>query len=130
MTTRLLFIVTALSEAGLGLVLVLAPSVPVSLLIGAVLDTAGGLVVARVAGAALLSIGLACWLARGDGQSRAASGLVAALLLYNTVVVALLVHARIDSGLSGVGLWPAVGLHTALAGWCAACLHRARPRST
>jgi hypothetical protein len=126
MTTRLLFIATALSEAGLGLVLVLAPSVPVSLLIGALLDTAGGLVVARVAGAALLSIGLACWLARGDGQSRAARGLVAALLLYNSAVVALLVQARIGSGLSGVGLWPAVGLHTALAGWCAACLHRAK----
>ena len=129
MTARQLLIATALSEAGLGLVLLSAPSVPVSLLIGASLDTPGGLVVARVAGAALLSIGAACWLARGDGQSRAARGLVAALLLYNAVVVVLLVHARIGSGLSGVGLWPAVGLHVALAGWCFMCLREARTRS-
>jgi len=130
MTTRQLFIVTALSEVGLGLLLVSVPSMPVLLLIGASLDTPGALVVARVAGAALLSIGAACWLARDDGQSRAAKGLVAALLLYNAVVVMLLVYARIGPGLSGVGLWPAVGLHIVLAGWCFARLQEAKRRMT
>ena len=116
MTTRQLFIVTALSEVGLGLLLVSVPSMPVLLLIGASLDTPGALVVARVAGAALLSIGAACWLARDDGQSRAAKGLVAALLLYNAVVVALVLSASFGS--LGALLFALAVLHGAMAMWC------------
>ena len=52
---KTLLIVTALLEAVTGLALSLSPALPVSLLLGAVLDTPGGLTVARVAGAALLS---------------------------------------------------------------------------
>ncbi len=80
------------------------------------------MVTARVAGAALLSLALACWLARDDIRSRAATGLIAALLLYNIAVLAVATHAGLGLGLSGIGLWPAVGLHAALAVWCAACL--------
>jgi hypothetical protein len=57
------------------------PSITVELLVGAPLETPAALTVARVGGAGLLALGLACWLARGDTQSRAARGLVAARLL-------------------------------------------------
>lgn len=121
MKIKHLFIVTAVVEVGIGIALLLSPSLPVSMLLGASLDTAGATLVARVAGAALLSLGLACWLARDDEQSRAAAGLIAAMLLYNTAAVAVLVYAGIGLGLSGIGLWPAVLLHAALAVWCLAC---------
>jgi hypothetical protein len=84
------------------------------------------LVVARVTGAALLSIGVSCWLARNDQQSTAATGLIAALLLYNIAAVAVLVYAGMGLGLSGIGLWPAVVLHVALAVWCIASLRNKR----
>jgi len=119
---KTLLIVTAVLEAATGLALSLSPALPVSLLLGVVFDTPGGLVIARVAGAALLSLGVACWLARDDRKSCAARGIVAAMLLYNVAAVAVLAHARLGLGLAGIGLWPAVGLHTSLAVWCVACL--------
>jgi hypothetical protein len=117
-----LLIVTAALEAATGLALLVSPTMVVSMLLGSALDTPGGLAVARVAGAALLALGLACWLASGDGQSRAGRGVVAGMLLYNVAAVAVLAHTGLALGLSGAGLWPTVGLHTALAVWCVACL--------
>ena len=110
-----LLVFTALIEAIAGAALMAAPAPAVSLLVGAALDTASGLVVARVAGGALLALGLACWLARDGGQDRGARVIVAAMLLYNVAVAAVLVHAGLGLKLSGIGLWPAVVLHLALA---------------
>jgi hypothetical protein len=117
-----LLIATGAIEAATGLALLGLPSLVVSLLLGGALDTPAALVVARVGGAAVLSIGVSCWLARNDHQGRAAKGLVAGLLLYNIAAVAVLAYAGIGLGLSGIGLWPAVVLHAVLAAWCIACL--------
>jgi hypothetical protein len=110
------------AEAATGLVLAVAPSFLVELLLGAAPDTAAGTTVSRVAGAAIFALGVACWLARQDAASRAASGLIAAMLLYNSAVVAILVLAWTNQGLSGVALWPVVLAHTALAIWCVVAL--------
>jgi hypothetical protein len=117
-----LLIATALVEVGIGLLLLLFPSAPIALLLGVDQAAPEAIFIARVAGAALLSLGAACWLARKDQQSRAATGLIAAMLLYDAAVVALLAFAGIGYGLDGIGLWPAVVLHTAMAVWCLACL--------
>jgi hypothetical protein len=102
----------------------------VALLLGSGLHSSAAVTLGRLVGAALLALGVACWLARLDGQSRAAKGLVMAMLLYNLAAVAILGPAGIESGLVGVALWPAVVLHAAMAVWCIACLKRKRVTGT
>jgi hypothetical protein len=77
---KTLHTVTAIIELGAGLALLSFPSTTTVVLLGSPLNTPVALTLARVCGAALLSLGIACWLARGDTQNRAARGLVAAML--------------------------------------------------
>jgi len=126
MTTRKLLMVTALVETPVGVMFLFSPGPMVPLLLDASLDAPAAFVMARMFGAALLSLAAACWLARDDGPSRARHGLVAALVLYNGVAVAVLVNAGAGMGLAGVLTWPAVALHAALTVWCLACLRSGR----
>ncbi len=114
---------TAIIEAATGLGLIAVPAIVVRLLLGAEISGAS-IPLGRVAGAALLALGVACWLARDDSQSRTARGLVVAMLMYNIPATAILAFAGIGLGLHGVALWPAVVLHAAMAVWCVACLRR------
>jgi len=127
MGAKTLLIVTAFAETAAGMMLLVSPPLVAALLLGASLDAPAALVVARVAGAALLSLGCACWLARHDGPNGAVPRLVAAMLLYNSVAAAVLAQAGAGGRLVGVLTWPAVAVHAALAVWCLACL-RSGPR--
>lgn len=118
------FTLTAILEAATGLALIAVPAIVVRLLLGAEISGAS-IPLGRVAGAALLALGVACWLARDDTQSHAARGLVVAMLIYNIVATAVLAFAGIGLGLHGVVLWPAVVLHAAMGVWCGATLVRA-----
>jgi len=119
-----LLTLTALIEAATGLALIAAPSVVVQLLLGSPLGTSAALTLGRVAGSALLALGIACWLARDDTQSRATRGLVSAMALYNLATVAVLSFAGVGFGLHGAALWPAVILHAMMSVWCIARLRR------
>ena len=113
---------TAIIEIPTGIALLAVPAWLASTLLGAPLDTSPGLALARLAGAAILSLGVACWVGSGDARSRATIGLVAAMLLYNPAAVALLVSARFHLGMTGMGLMPVAAMHAGLALWCMACL--------
>jgi hypothetical protein len=119
---------TALIEVGTGLGLVAAPAVVVRLLLGGELLGAG-VPLGRVAGVALLSLGVACWFGSFDPQSRAARGIVSAMAVYNFGVVLILCAVGIQSQPVGVALWPAVILHLMMGIWCVACLWRT-PRTS
>jgi len=119
-----LLAITAIIECATGIGLLVVPSVVAQVLLGGTLDARAAVTVARVAGAALLALGVACWLARDDGRA-----LVVAMLFYNVIAVAILAYAAISLALSGIGLWPAIGLHTGLAGWCAGALKSRLKRS-
>lgn len=118
---------TAVLEFATGVVLVVIPSALATLLLGAQLDTPVGLTIARVGGLALLAIGTACWFARLDGQSRVARGLAGAMVIYNAGVVAIFVYAGLAMRLTGIGLWPVVVAHAAMATWCITILLSRRP---
>jgi hypothetical protein len=113
-----LLTVTAVIEGLTGLLLAAVPSVVTRLLLDSSLDGSVPLTVARLTGLALLTLAVACWLARLDGGTRAADGLVGAMVLYNAGAVGLLVYAGIGLRLSGIGLWPAVVLHAVMGAWC------------
>jgi len=116
---RSLFTATALIEAGAGLSLLISPAFATWLLLGVRTPSPEALVVGRVAGAALLAIGVACWFARDDRGGRAQHGLLWAVLLYNIGACAVLAFAGSMLSAAGVALWPGVCLHAGMAVWCA-----------
>jgi hypothetical protein len=116
-----LLAVTAMGEGGTGLLLLAVPGVPLALLFGVEHAPPVAAFVARFAGGALLAIGVACWLGRGDALGEARLPLIAGALVYDAAAAGLLAYAGLSLGFLGVALWPAVVLHATLAVWCVAC---------
>ena len=110
-----LLTITALFEGITGLALAIMPSVLVSILLGTSLTDQSSILIARLAGAALITIAFACWLSRNDTQS---SVMVKTMLGYNSFSISLLVYAALSERIFGPGLWPAVLLHLGLLVWC------------
>ena len=108
---------TAAIEAATGLALIAAPNAVVRLLLGEEISGAA-IPLGRVAGVALLALGVACWLASREGQSSGRS-LVRAMLLYNCGVALVLAANGLGIASAGVGLalWPAVAVHAVMAFW-------------
>lgn len=96
-------IFAAVGEAGTGLALLIVPSLVGRLLLGEEL-TGIALPVARVAGIALVALGLACW----PGTPRVG------MLTYSAAVTVYLAYLGFAGGLGGLLLWPAVVLHAVL----------------
>ena len=98
-----LLIFTAVAEAATGLALLIVPSLVGQLLLGE--ELAGvAIPVARVAGIALIALGVACW----PGTP------LVGMLTYSTAVTLYLAYVGFAGGLTGILLWPAVVLHVIL----------------
>jgi hypothetical protein len=94
----------AIAEAATGVALLIVPSLVGQLLLGEAIG------VARVAGLALIGLGVACW----PGPP------LVGMLTYSALVALYLAHLGFAVGLTGILLWPAVVVHailTALLTW-------------
>jgi hypothetical protein len=98
-------------EMGTGALLILAPATVVQLLLGTHLS-ADGMPLARVAGAALLALGLACWPA---SQDTGAVGAFRGMLVYNVLVSSYLALIAVRHQAGGPLLWPAAIFHAIVA---------------
>jgi hypothetical protein len=123
---KILLLVSAAVEIGAGAALIVVPPVIVGLLIGGTLDSPAAHAVARIAGAALVMLGVICWFASRHPESPTAMGVVTALLFYNATVVGILLYENLGVGLNALGTWPAIIVHAALAVWCLASI---RPKT-
>lgn len=93
-------IFAAVAEAATGLGLLILPSLVAHLLLGQ--ELAGvAILVARVAGIALVGLGVACW----PGTPRIG------MLTYSTAVMLYLAYLGLVGSATGILLWPAVVLH-------------------
>src|SRR4051812_40186910 len=116
-----LLTITGLIEGVTGLALAIVPSLLVSILLGTSLTEPGAILIGRLAGAALITIAIACWLSRSDTQS---SVMAKVMLGYNIFTVTLLFYSVLVERISGPGLWPAVLIHFGLLIWCLSSLRK------
>jgi hypothetical protein len=100
---RSVLALAAFGEAVTGLALLIAPSLVGKLLLGAEL-TGIAVTVARVAGIALIGLGVACW----PGPP------LLGMLIYSAAVTLFLAYLGFAGGVIGMLLWPAVALHAIL----------------
>ena len=114
--------VTALGEAATGLFLLVLPADVLASLLGVKESGQEALLLGRILGTALLAVGVGCWLARRDPGGPAQHGILAGVLIYDVAAAALLAYAGLVLKMTGLFLWPAVVLHTALAVWCVCIL--------
>ena len=97
----------ASAEAGTGVILFAYPPIIVRLLFGAEINGAG-LIMSRLAGIALIGLGVACW--PGNSVFHPLNG----MLTYSTLAMLYLSYIGVRGEAVGVLLWPAVVVHAIL----------------
>jgi len=111
MVMRTLLVFAAAVEGVTGLVLMLHPPLVTTLLLGT--SVAGpGMALGRLAGFALLSLGLACWPDRKRIGGESPS--LRALLTYNLLITLYLLCLGLRGESTGKLLWPAIVFHALL----------------
>ena len=109
--------VTAVFEGATGIALLLAPTGVFALLFSGRAIGPDIALMGRVAGVAVLGLGVASWLARGHGGGRTQRRMLRGLLVYNVAASVALAFVGIILNMTGILLWPAVLFHVALTAW-------------
>jgi hypothetical protein len=103
--------IAAAVEAVTALFLLVLPQLVAKLLLG--VEVMGvSIVIGRIAGIALLSLGVGCWF--GRRQEATGGWALAAMLLYNVMVTLYLAFVGLGTEFVGLLLWPAVVVHLVL----------------
>ena len=111
-TLRRLLAFCAVVEIGTGIALMIAPEMVAALLVRGQINELATLL-GRCMGIALLALGLACWPQRQAAPPGPAG--VRAMFTYSTLIALFLGYVGAVAHLGGPLLWPAVGLHGAVA---------------
>jgi hypothetical protein len=111
MAMKKLLHMAAVIEASTGIALMIHPPLLSHLILGEGVSGAG-MALGRVAGFALLALGLACWPTLDSAGANTSA--LRALLTYNLLATLYLAYLGIAGGLVGSLLWPAVVIHGAL----------------
>jgi len=98
---------SAVAEAGTGLLLLAWPPIVVRLLFGGEISGAG-FIMSRIAGIALIGLGVACW--PGSAFFQPLNG----MLTYSTMAMLYLLVVGVRGEGVGPLLWPAVAAHAIL----------------
>jgi hypothetical protein len=99
-----LLTVAGIAESLVGLAFLLSPSITTALLLGAEPDSAG-LMIGRVTGVALLSLGITCWGSRAEAGGAARMATLRAITLYNAGAGLLLVMFAVTGKAGGPMVW-------------------------
>jgi len=108
---RRVLVLAAAGEAATGLALLIVPSLVGRLLLGEEL-TGVAIPVARVAGIALIALGVACW--PGSDADRSRSRALRAMLCYSLFTTPYLAYLGVGGERVGRLLWSAVAIHALL----------------
>lgn len=113
MSLRLLLIISGSLEALVGVLTLIAPATVVSLLLGGSVDAIGS-VLARLFGAGVFALGLACLKARDDVGSAAGLAVSVGITSYNVLAAVVIMWAAVGLSLGGLLLWAAGIVHAVL----------------
>ena len=114
MSLRLLLEISGALEALVGVLALVSPASVVSLLLGGPVDPIAS-VVARLFGAGVFALGLACLKARKDVGSPAGLAVSIGITSYNVLAAVVIMWAAAGLGLGGLLLW-AAGIGHAVVG--------------
>lgn len=126
MRQKIFLIISALGEAIFGLCMLAATPLMLAFFLGNVDPTAAMLWLGRGFGATLVACAFAGWLWRVKAGPRAQPPLARAVVAYDVLATLTLVFVGLVLGQVGIGLWPAVIVHSLLGAWGALDWRRGR----
>jgi|SRR5450432_237655 hypothetical protein len=99
---------SAIIEAITGLALIFAPSKTILILLKAETNGSLEMTLAMVAGVAIFSLAIFCWLIRRHSSALLA---IKSMSFYNFAVAAILLYATLGLGFTGPALWLVIVFH-------------------